>query len=272
MYGIKLLVMKLNRIILLLLTIFCVSSAGAQDLSKAMRDSLNMRMKLTTRAIGNARSNNIKEARKHVKRLLFLADSLQQPMGDYYAQAGLVEDMAFNYERNKPALGGKMNEKECLAAAKQCYLYYQQAFEAYQQNPDAYNKKSFKSLTALQSTAMNYYLLTKGFHVNAGQSFAEKKLEQSLEEFLMSFNGSQSPFLIDVYNLDPVKMNGFATYYWESNRGAEVDFVIQLDGKLIPIEVKSGKDYTRHSALDNTMKRNPHIQHSAPYGTGSLSA
>lgn len=34
-------------------------------------------------------------------------------------------------------------------------------------------------------------------------------------------------------------MNGFTTYYWESDRGAEVDFVIQLCGKLIPIEVKS---------------------------------
>lgn len=218
MSGIKLLVMKLNRIIVLLITILCVTTAGAQDLSKAMRDSLNLRMKLTTRAIGNARSNNIKEARKHVKRLLFLADSLQQPMGDYYAQAGLVEDMAFNYERNKPAMGGKTNEKECLASAKQCYLYYQQAYEAYQQNPEAYNKKSLKSLMSLQSTAMGYYLLTKGFQVNARQSFAEKKLEQSLQEFLMCFNGSQSPFLIDVYKQDPVKMNGFATYMADSTQ------------------------------------------------------
>ena len=97
--------MKLNRIIFVLLSMLFVFPLNGEDLSKAMRDSLNNRMKLTTRAIGNARSNNIKEARKHVKRLLFLADSLQQPMGDYYAQAGLVEDMAFNYERNKPATG-----------------------------------------------------------------------------------------------------------------------------------------------------------------------
>ena len=43
-------------------------------------------------------------------------------------------------------------------------------------------------------------------------------------------------------------MNGFTTYYWESNRGAEVDFVIQLDGKLIPIEVKSA-DNTKAKSL-----------------------
>lgn len=40
--------------------------------------------------------------------------------------------------------------------------------------------------------------------------------------------------------------NGYNTYYWESERGAEVDFVIQRDGKLIPIEVKSA---------DNTMAK-----------------
>ena len=35
-------------------------------------------------------------------------------------------------------------------------------------------------------------------------------------------------------------INGYRTYYWESERGAEIDFVIQRDSKLIPIKVKSG--------------------------------
>jgi len=34
-------------------------------------------------------------------------------------------------------------------------------------------------------------------------------------------------------------INGYTTYYWESDRGAEVDFIIQRDGAIIPIEVKS---------------------------------
>lgn len=42
--------------------------------------------------------------------------------------------------------------------------------------------------------------------------------------------------------------NGYQTYYWESKRGAEIDFVIQRDGKLIPIEVKSA-DNTRAKSL-----------------------
>ena len=43
-------------------------------------------------------------------------------------------------------------------------------------------------------------------------------------------------------------MNGYHTYYWESRRGAEIDFVIQRDGQLIPIEVKSA-DNTRAKSL-----------------------
>ena len=43
-------------------------------------------------------------------------------------------------------------------------------------------------------------------------------------------------------------INGYNTYYWESARGAEIDFVIQRDGKLIPIEVKSA-DNTRAKSL-----------------------
>lgn len=43
-------------------------------------------------------------------------------------------------------------------------------------------------------------------------------------------------------------INGYETYYWMSERGAEVDFIIQRDGRLIPIEVKSA-DNTRAKSL-----------------------
>lgn len=42
--------------------------------------------------------------------------------------------------------------------------------------------------------------------------------------------------------------NGYPTYYWESERGAEIDFVIQREGRLIPIEVKSA-DNTKAKSL-----------------------
>ena len=45
-----------------------------------------------------------------------------------------------------------------------------------------------------------------------------------------------------------LSINGYCTYYWQSERGAEIDFVIQRDGKLIPIEVKSA-DNTKAKSL-----------------------
>ena len=45
-----------------------------------------------------------------------------------------------------------------------------------------------------------------------------------------------------------LSMNGYKTYYWESKRGAEIDFVIQRDGQIIPIEVKSA-DNTKAKSL-----------------------
>ncbi len=36
--------------------------------------------------------------------------------------------------------------------------------------------------------------------------------------------------------------NGYTSYYWESDREAEIDFIIQRQGKIIPIEVKAAEN------------------------------
>ncbi|MCD8105470.1 MAG: ATP-binding protein [Lachnospiraceae bacterium] len=51
-----------------------------------------------------------------------------------------------------------------------------------------------------------------------------------------------------------LSINGYNTYYWESGREAEIDFIIQRDGQLIPIEVKSA-DNTRAKSLNLYMQR-----------------
>ncbi len=47
--------------------------------------------------------------------------------------------------------------------------------------------------------------------------------------------------------------HGYDLYYYNNKKMGELDFVIEHDGKILPIEVKSGKDYEKHSALDNVM-------------------
>lgn len=51
-----------------------------------------------------------------------------------------------------------------------------------------------------------------------------------------------------------LKAHGFKLYYYNSKRFGELDFVIEYQGKVLPIEVKSGKSYQRHSALSNIME------------------
>ena len=42
-------------------------------------------------------------------------------------------------------------------------------------------------------------------------------------------------------------------HYYSSKKQGEVDFLVEYEGSLLPIEVKSGKDYKRHSALNNLL-------------------
>lgn len=50
-----------------------------------------------------------------------------------------------------------------------------------------------------------------------------------------------------------LKAAGFDLYYFQSKKQGELDFVVEYRGKVLPIEVKSGKAYARHQALDNVL-------------------
>ena len=45
--------------------------------------------------------------------------------------------------------------------------------------------------------------------------------------------------LVENYVNAQLTANGYRTFFWESARSAEVDFVIQREGQIIPVEVKS---------------------------------
>ena len=63
-------------------------------------------------------------------------------------------------------------------------------------------------------------------------------------EELDDFKGGMAENYVNVQ----LTINGYKTYYWQSERGTEVDFIIQREGKLIPVEVKSA-DNTRAKSL-----------------------
>ena len=42
-------------------------------------------------------------------------------------------------------------------------------------------------------------------------------------------------------------------YYYNSKKNGEVDFILTYKGNVVPIEIKSGKTYEKHSALNNLL-------------------
>lgn len=50
-----------------------------------------------------------------------------------------------------------------------------------------------------------------------------------------------------------LRAHGFDLYYFNTNRLGEVDFMVQSGRIVLPVEVKSGNDWTKHKALDNVL-------------------
>ncbi len=65
-----------------------------------------------------------------------------------------------------------------------------------------------------------------------------------MAEEISDFKGGMAENYVHVQ----LSINGYASYYWESGRSAEIDFIIQHGGRLIPIEVKSA-DNTKAKSL-----------------------
>ena len=50
-----------------------------------------------------------------------------------------------------------------------------------------------------------------------------------------------------------LRAHGYSLFYFNNKRQGELDFVIEDRGHVLPLEIKSGKDYKRHNALSNVM-------------------
>lgn len=48
--------------------------------------------------------------------------------------------------------------------------------------------------------------------------------------------------------------HGYSLYYFNSKKQGEIDFLIEDGGDVVPMEIKSGKDYSRHAALSNVLQ------------------
>lgn len=51
-----------------------------------------------------------------------------------------------------------------------------------------------------------------------------------------------------------LKAHGFELYYYNNKKQGELDFLVERNGEVFPIEIKSGKNYTKHAALGNVLE------------------
>lgn len=67
--------------------------------------------------------------------------------------------------------------------------------------------------------------------------------------------------------------HGWKLYYFNSKKQGELDFLLENDAEVLPVEVKSGKDYLRHNALSAVLSDpNYGIKRSIVLCNGNVSA
>ncbi|MBE7082921.1 MAG: ATP-binding protein [Clostridiales bacterium] len=98
--------------------------------------------------------------------------------------------------------------------------------------------------------------LFKLFHCDVGL-LASMYLDNNLQ--LKILNKDQDINFGSIYEnaiAQELTAKGYNLYYYKNNKLGEIDFLIENKGQVVPIEVKSGKSYKKHQALDNVLGKN----------------
>jgi predicted AAA+ superfamily ATPase len=75
------------------------------------------------------------------------------------------------------------------------------------------------------------------------------------DEIFLEFKGA----IIENYVTQELVRQGYGTYYWTSSGQAEVDFILQHQDGIYPVEVKSGTSTKKKSLLIYTEKYHPKL-------------
>ncbi|MGN0368684.1 MAG: ATP-binding protein [Wujia sp.] len=73
------------------------------------------------------------------------------------------------------------------------------------------------------------------------------------------------------YVAQQLTANGLEPYFCKKKNIGEIDFAVEISGKVIPIEVKSGKAYKSHKALDKFMNvADYHLEKAYVFSVGNV--
>ena len=146
--------------------------------------------------------------------------------------------------KNKRFILKNLNEKARFASYENSFLWLRDAGVAL----PTYNVEEHKLPLLLAKTRNLFKLFQSDVGLLSCQCAGGIQLQLLNDEQAINFGS-----IYENYVAQELKAHGFDLYYYNSKRQGELDFVVEHRGKILPIEVKSGKDYERHHALSNVM-------------------
>ncbi len=95
----------------------------------------------------------------------------------------------------------------------------------------------------------------------------------SVREDLMNEanNGYNNGALFENFVAQELYSNDFIPYYYKSTKIGEIDFLIECKNQIVPLEIKSGKEYKTHKSIDNLLSTyKEHITNPIVFSTSNF--
>ncbi len=147
--------------------------------------------------------------------------------------------------KNKRFILKNLNEHAKLERYEEEFLWLANAGVAL----PVYNVEEPKSSLILAKTRNLFKLFQNDIGLLAAQYANGFQLKIIQDESNLNYGG-----IYENAVAQELRAHGFEyLYYYNSKKRGEIDFVIEESDQVIPIEVKSGKDYTSHRALSNVL-------------------
>lgn len=194
----------------------CAVTTPQKKAEKLMRDSLKYDLREARLNTNDKSKPDFAVARRH------LEHAFKNPYGkgnpDVTLQAAHTEYQCFQTERNRPASGGRMDEKVIYASTAAGFLYYSEAYQMLKHPAKGVPPASQKVLQQIRINAYDLFRSTQGFRATAGYYFRAKDWKNAHHYFKMALESIDSEMLKDYALVQAGVKEDFAKFRTDSIR------------------------------------------------------
>jgi len=146
--------------------------------------------------------------------------------------------------KNKRFVLKKLNEKAKFAKYKNSFLWLANAGVAL----PVYVVDEPKTPLIMSKSSNLFKLFSNDVGLLASQYAGDIQIRILNHETSINFGS-----VYENIAAQELSAHGHTLYFYNGKKFGELDFVIESEGRVIPIEIKSGKDYYRHNAMSNVI-------------------